>query len=131
MSGLTETHYQLIIQKCHGAGIDAIWEMFNPRHCRWTKFPATLTETFELRKEAFMATLERMLADGVIKLHKDGRILNNEIKELIQNWRNAWPTTEAPYPTAPDIDFSLWFFDKSCPAGVAWRQPDGSYQIAD
>lgn len=131
MSGLTETQYQLIIEKCHGAAIDAVWEMFNPLHHRWTRFPATLTESFESRKEAFIATLERMLDDGVIKLHKDGRILNNEIKELIQNWRNTWPKTETPYPTELDIDFSLWFFDKNCPAGLAWRQADGSYLIAD
>lgn len=86
---------------------------------------------FVERRELFLWLLDRLLCEGRIKLHKNGVFLQSSIKEQVEAFRSAWPSSEKPYPSQPDADFYLWFFDPACPAGVAWRQPDGSYQIAD
>jgi hypothetical protein len=75
--------------------------------------------------------LERLLKEGSIKLHKKGVFLESSIEDQIEAFRRAWPNSDKPYPNHPDADFYLWFFDSECPAGIAWRQEDDSYEIAD
>lgn len=87
--------------------------------------------SFSDRREAFLWALERLLQEGCIKPQKNGVLLETSIDELIDAFRQVWPSTEKPYPSHPDADFYLWFFDPACPAGIAWRQEDGSYLIAD
>lgn len=86
---------------------------------------------FHERRTLFLWLLERLLRERRIKLHKNGVFLESPIDEQVEAFRQAWPSSEKPYPEHPDADFYLWFFDPACPAGVAWRQHDGSYQIAD
>lgn len=88
-------------------------------------------DDFDERRELFLWLLKRLLREGRIKLHKNGVFLESPIDQQIEAFRQAWPSSEKPYPSHPDADFYLWFFDPACPAGVAWRQHDGSYQIAD
>ncbi|MDO9436646.1 DUF596 domain-containing protein [Hydrogenophaga sp.] len=91
---------------------------------------ARVGHEFEKRRDAFLWILERLLLEGRLKLHKDGSFLETSIAEQIESFRHVWPSNEKPYPTHPDADFHLWFFDPTCPAGVAWRQADGVYLIA-
>jgi hypothetical protein len=89
------------------------------------------TIKFSDRREIFLWVLERLLREGQIKLHKNGIFLEDTIKDQIDFFRSAWPKSDRPYPDHPDVDFCLWFYDSECPAGVAWRQNDGHYEIID
>jgi hypothetical protein len=128
---LREMQYELIHKKCQESAINTLWEIFNPSHSAWTGLKGLGFENFSRRREAFLWTLERLLREGHIKLHKNGKILELPIKEQIEAFRKFWPKTDKPYPNHPDADFYLWFFDPECPAGIAWRKEDGSYEIAD
>ena len=86
---------------------------------------------FSDRREIFLWVLERLLREGHIKLHKNGVFLESSIEDQVESFRRAWPSSDKPYPSDPDADFYLWFYDPACPAGIAWRQPDGHYEIAD
>lgn len=99
------------------------------------------TKCFERRKELFLWILERLLSDERIKLHRKGTFLQGNVEEHIKMFRHAWPVSEddadrmctKPGYEAPYKHFGMdvWWFMDVCPAGVAWRMPDGSYQIAD
>lgn len=141
MMALLEDQYNLIIEKCSGSAIDAVWEMFNPLHTGWTRFPHHLTTPFEQRKSSFFEALKMLLDLGEIKLHKRGVWLTGTCEQQLLQLENAFPTSEedadqrctkpgfeAPYP---GFGMNVWWFLDICPAGVAWRQPDGSYLIAD
>jgi hypothetical protein len=128
MTNLDQEQYQQIVDKCGNSAIDAIWEMLSPIHRRWTHFPSEVTESFELRTELFFGALARLLHKGQIKLHKKGVFLEGSVETQVQKFREAWPSSEKE---SGYEDFCWWFFDEECPAGVAWRQPDGSYRIAD
>jgi hypothetical protein len=86
---------------------------------------------FSDRREIFLWILDRLLREGHVKLHKNGVFLGSSIEDQIEAFRQAWPKTDKPYPNHPDADFYLWFFDPECPAGIAWRKDDGSYEIAE
>ena len=128
---LNETQYELTYTKCVGAAIDAIWHMLNPSRNSWTGFKDLGLDDFLKRREAFLWILQVLLKEGRIKLHKNGVFLESPIEDQIDAFRRAWPNSDKPYPNHPDADFYLWFFDSECPAGIAWRQEDGSYEIAD
>ena len=83
---------------------------------------------FSDRREIFLWVLERLLREGYIKLHKNGVFLEASIKDQVELFKNSWPKSEA---ASGYEDFYWWFFDPECPAGIAWRQPDGHYEIAD
>jgi hypothetical protein len=92
------------------------------------------------RCNAFFEILERLIRDGRIKLHKNGVFLNNSIEVQIELFKKAFPKDEhdadrictKPGMEAPYEGFGMnvWWFLDSCPAGVAWRQADGHYEIA-
>lgn len=86
------------------------------------------TSKFEQQRALFLHVLDRLLREGSIKLHKNGIYLMIPIDDQVDAFRRAWPKTESD---SGYEDFYWWFFDPDCPAGVAWRQPDGSYLIAD
>jgi hypothetical protein len=138
---LNKTQYELTYTKCIGAAIDAIWQMLNPIHNSWTGFKGLENEDFLKRREAFLWVLERLLKEGRIKLHKNGVFLESSIEEQIETFRHAFPKNikdadkmctkpgyEVPYE---DFGMNVWWFMDSCPAGIAWRREDGSYEIAD
>jgi hypothetical protein len=85
-------------------------------------------DDFLKRREAFLWILERLLKEGRIKLHKSGVFLESSIEDQIEAFRHAWPTS---IKNSGYEDFYWWFFDPECPAGIAWRREDGSYEIAD
>ena len=108
-----------IIYYSDGQALDGLWHRLD------------ILYDFTERKNTFLCTLERLLKEGRIKLHKNGVFLESSIEDQIDAFRRAWPNSDKPYPNHPDADFYLWFFDPECPAGIAWRQEDGSYEIAD
>jgi hypothetical protein len=83
---------------------------------------------FRERQDIFLWALKRLLNERQIKLHNGGAFLEGGIDEQVDAFRRAWPKTESD---SGYDDFYWWFFDPDCPAGVAWRQSDGSYLIAD
>ena len=125
---LNETQYELTYTKCVGAAIDTIWQILNPSHNSWTGFKSLGLEDFLKRREAFLWVIERLLKEGSIKLHKNGMLIESSIEEQIEAFKRALPISinDSGYE-----DFYLWFFDPECPAGIAWRREDGSYEIAD
>ncbi len=96
---------------------------------------------FSDRREVFFFILEHLLRDGRIKLYKNGIFLETSIEDQIKLFRQAFPKNETdadrictlPGKKAPYEGFGMnvwWYLDK-CPVGVAWRQDDGHYEIAD
>lgn len=96
---------------------------------------------FHELRDAFLWALEAFLKEGRIRLHKNGVFLEGSVEEQVQKFRDAWPLSEhdadrictKPGYEAPYRHFGMnvWWFMDVCPAGVAWRKADGSYQIAD
>lgn len=96
---------------------------------------------FRERQNTFFWALERLLHEGRIELHKNRIFLETSIDEQVEAFRRAFPSSEEdadrictkPGHEAPYQGFGMnvWWFLDVCPAGVAWRQSDGSYQIAD
>ena len=124
----SEAQYSVFLQKSEHGNLVDLWLA---THYGPDGSDVEASITFSDRQEAFLWALERLLQEGRIKPHKNGVFLEMSIDELIDAIRQAWPLSEKPYPTHPDADFYLWFIDPACPAGIAWRQVDGSYLIAD
>lgn len=116
---IDDTTLDEIVNYSDGQAIDGLWHRLD------------MFYEFSERKNMFLHTLKRLLKEGRIKLHKNGIFLESPIEEQIELFRKAWPKSDKPYPSHPDADFYLWFFDPECPAGIAWRQKDGHYEIAD
>ena len=83
---------------------------------------------FSDRREIFLWVLERLLREGRVKLHKNGIFLKSSIEDQVELFKKSWPESEE---ASGYEDFYWWFFDPECPAGIAWRKGDGSYEIAD
>ena len=118
------------IDYVEGHSIAGIWHSSN-----------RVGDDFLKRREAFLWILEQLLKQGRIKLHKNGVFLESSIEDQIETFRHAFPESmkdadrvctkpsyEVPYE---DFGMNVWWFMDSCPAGIAWRQEDGSYEIAD
>ncbi len=118
-----------IIFYSDGQAIDGLWHRLD------------MYTEFSERKNIFLWTLERLLKEGRIKLHKNGVFLESSIEDQIETFRQAFPkdmkdadrvctkpSHEIPYE---DFGMNVWWFMDSCPAGIAWQVEDGSYEIAD
>ena len=125
---LSEERYKLVSQKCRESAIDTLWEIFNPTHNSWTGFNGLGFEKFLNRRDVFLWMLERLLREGCIKLHKNGVFLKSSVEDQIKLFKKSWPDSEV---ASGYEDFYWWFFDPECPAGIAWRKEDGSYEISD
>lgn len=98
-------------------------------------------EDFDKRRSAFLWILDRLLNERWIKLHKNGVFLGSSIADQVQAFHLALPESEEDAdkkctkpghePAYEGFGMNVWWFLDICPAGVAWRQADGSYQIAD
>ena len=141
MKTLTPEQFQLVVEKCDGSALDAVWEMFSPVHQSWTNFPAHIICDFDSRRWMFLWVLEKLLLEGHIKLHKSCVFLETSIAEQVEAFREAFPVSEkdadekctklGAKPAYEGVGMSVWWFLDICPAGAAWRQADGSYAIAD
>lgn len=128
---LDENEYQLIVHYSENRALHVIWNAWADHDC----------QTFIANKVIFLWILERLLREGQIKLHKNGTILRSSISEQVDMFSRAFPESEEdadrictrPGSEAPYKGFGMnvWWFLDVCPAGVAWRQNDGSYLIAD
>jgi hypothetical protein len=98
-----------------GQAIDGLWHRLD-----------MFTDFLE-RRDVFLWILARLLLEGRIKLHKDSVFLKSSIENQIKLFKDSWPDSEA---ASGYEDFYWWFFDPECPAGIAWRKEDGSYEIA-
>ena len=116
IANIDNTVMDEIIYYSDGQAIDGLWHRLD-----------MFTE-FSERKNNFLWTLERLLKEGRVKLHKNGVFLESPIEAQIEVFRRAWPTS---IKNSGYEDFYWWFFDPECPAGIAWRREDGSYEIAD
>ncbi|MGA0569788.1 DUF596 domain-containing protein, partial [Variovorax sp. VNK109] len=106
----------------------------------WSNVPYHWS-TFEEHRDVFLWVFERLLREGRIKLHKNGVFLEGSIEEQVEAFRKAFPSSEEDAdkrctkpgyePAYEGFGMNVWWFLDICPAGVAWRRPDGSYQIAD
>jgi len=115
---IAESDYRTITYFGNGRALDILWDAWQ----------GSETQSFDQRREIFLWTLERLLKEGRIKLHKNGVFLESSIEDQIKAFRNAWPTS---IKNSGYEDFYWWFFDTECPAGIAWQRDDGSYEMAD
>lgn len=126
---IDDTTLDEIINYSDGQAIDGLWHRLD-----------MFTE-FSERKNMFLSTLKCLLKEGRIKLHKNGIFLESSIEDQIDLFMRAFPknekdahqrafNTDEPQ-CRPATAMGLWFFLDDCPAGVAWRQKDGHYEIAD
>lgn len=86
---------------------------------------------FEQRCEAFYWIFERILESGRLRLKKNGEYLTGTPKELVQRFRDVFPTSDIPDPINwSDEDASFWFFGDPCPGEAVWRidHPDGQIE---
>ena len=128
-SDLFDTVYEKTQNKKSVFGID--YADGKPIVGLWYPSKRIFGNHFPKSRDAFLWILERLLREGRIKLHKNGVFFESSIENQIEAFKQAWPETDKPYPDHPDADFYLWFYDPECPAGIAWRKEDGSYEIAD
>ena len=105
-----------VIYYSDGQAITGLWQRLD----MLTEFPE--------RRDVFLSLIERLLIEGRIKLHKNGVFLKSSIEDQIKLFKKSWPESEK---ASGYEDFYWWFFDPECPAGIAWRKDDGSYEIAD
>ena len=118
------------IDYVEGHSIAGIWHSSN-----------RVGDDFLKRREAFLWILEQLIKQSRIKLHKKGVFLESPIDEQIAPFRRAFPKNEKDAhqivfntdetQCRPSTAIGLWFFLDDCPAGIAWRREDGSYEIAD
>jgi hypothetical protein len=97
--------------------------------------------SFTGQRDLFFQVLERLLQEQRIKLHRRGVFLQGSIEEQVEVFRMAFPCSEADAdrqctkpgraPAYEGFGMNVWWFLDLCPAGVAWRAPDGTYQMAD
>lgn len=121
----SDEQYQLFIRRSEFGNLVDLWLA---THYASDGADIEHSVKFGERRDAFIWVLERLLREGRIKLHKKGKFLESPIEEQIQAFRNAWPVS---VEATGYKDFYWWFFDPVCPAGVAWRLPDGTYEIED
>ena len=83
--------------------------------------------TFEERRELFIWSLGQFLANGKLRLMKNGAYLNGTLEEQVALFRQGFPASEIPDPRYPNEDASFWFYWEECPGEAVWRTewPDG------
>ena len=128
---LSELQFKNITAAAEGQSLGGIW-------CRLDKkfaynydaedgdkdpFPPGI-RTFTEKRDAFLWVLERLLKEGRIRLHKDGKWLEGNPQEIVGLFRKAFPVSEL---ASGYDDFSWWFFDDDCPGEPAWRRGDTWY----
>jgi hypothetical protein len=115
---IAESDYRTVTYFGNGRALDVLWDAWQ----------GSEIQSFDQRRDVFLWILERLLKEGSIKLHKSGVFLESAIEDQIEAFRHAWPKN---IKNSGYEDFYWWFFDPECPAGIAWRREDGSYEIAD
>lgn len=129
ITNLNEDALNEIIYFSDGQAIDGLWHRLD------------MITIFSNRSDTFIWLLECLLREGRIKLHKNGVFLKSSIEDQIKLFKESFPKDEhdadrictKPGMESPYEGFGMnvWWFLDSCPAGVAWRQDDGHYEIAD
>ncbi|MEQ9876077.1 DUF596 domain-containing protein [Pectobacterium brasiliense] len=109
--------YDAVATSAYGLSMGAIWQHIavecrvNPR-------------TYAQRQTLFFTLLERLIAEGRIRLASQGDYLQGDPKYQVDQLRHAFPS-EMSDDELDDVDeFGLWFFAKA-PAGVVWITPEG------
>ncbi|MDO9436645.1 DUF596 domain-containing protein [Hydrogenophaga sp.] len=128
---LSDAEYEMVTYYGGGRSLYALWDSWENSE----------SQSFETRRDTFVWILERLLREGRIKLHKNGVFWNSPIDEQIETFRNGFPISErdaderctkpGAEPAYEGVGMNVWWFLDICPAGVAWREVDGSYAIAD
>lgn len=124
---MNDDRFQEIAANADGQALNGIWDQL-----------IYDTLKFERKRALFLFILERLLRRGNIKLHKNGVLLAEPVNEQVDAFRQLFPKSEddadrictKPGNEAPYTGFGMnvWWFLDVCPAGVAWRQPDGACQ---
>ena len=128
---LSEDEYQRITHHAEFRALDGLWAAATDAS----------QQSFETQKNRFLWTLERLLRESRIKLHRDGVFVQASIEDQISGFRTALPGSheDADHlssepgedPAYAGVGMSVWWFLDACPAGVAWQQQDGGYFTAD
>ncbi|KHT24919.1 hypothetical protein RC98_19060 [Pectobacterium carotovorum subsp. carotovorum] len=109
--------YDAVATSAYGLSMGAIWQHIAVE-CR------SNPRTYPQRQVLFFTLLERLIAEGRIKLASQGDTLPGDPKHQVDRLRNAFPP-EISDDEFDDVDeFGLWFLAKS-PAGVVWITPEG------
>ncbi|MDX6917449.1 DUF596 domain-containing protein [Pectobacterium carotovorum] len=109
--------YDAVTTSAYGLSMGAIWQHIAVE-CRAKPL------TYAQRQALFFTLLERLIAEGRIRLASQGAYLQGEVRHQVDRLRNAFPPNESN-DECDDVDeFGLWFLAKA-PAGVVWITPEG------
>jgi hypothetical protein len=109
--------YDAVATSAYGLSMGAIWQHIAVE-CRGNP------RTYAQRQVLFFTLLERLIAEGRIKLASQGDTLPGDPKNQVEQLRNAFPP-EMSDDEFDDVDeYGLWFLAKA-PAGVVWITPEG------
>ncbi|MDY4382898.1 DUF596 domain-containing protein [Pectobacterium brasiliense] len=109
--------YDAVATSAYGLSMGAIWQHIAVE-CRVTP------RTYAQRQALFFTLLERLIAEGRIRLASQGDYLQGDPKYQVDQLRHAFPS-EMSDDELDDVDeLGLWFFAKA-PASVVWITPEG------
>lgn len=134
----TDRQLQVLLRRSEHSGLIDLWLA---THYDSNEVDVEDQVDFSERRDTFLWALERFLQEGRIKLHNNGRFFDEPIGEQVETFRQTLPISEQDAdkmctkpgyePAYEGFGMNVWWFLDICPAGVAWRQADGSYLIAD
>jgi hypothetical protein len=88
------------------------------------------------QKEGFLYVLEQLLQQGKVKMGREHRLLEMPIEEVIQSFRDNWPSEEEfddalfcwvkgyKIPNEEDLQTHLW-----TPGDLVWIDPEDGHEI--
>lgn len=106
---INNDRYHFIVDHSMGMALDAVW-----------LYPEDDCDSYGDRKGRFLWVPKRMVSDGLIKLAKNGRVIDDPIDKVVESFYGAFPQSDE------DVNKGVWFFTELCPAGIGWVMEDGS-----
>jgi hypothetical protein len=94
------------------------------------------TPTIKNQKDAFLYVLEKLLYQGRVKMGRGHQLLNMPIEEVIQSFRDNWPSDEEfdadqfstvqPYPVPGE---KLLHTHSWTPGDLVWINPEDGHEL--
>jgi hypothetical protein len=101
----------------------------------WIQIPYFIPNVAH-QKDAFLYVLEQLLRQGKVKMGREHRLLDMSIEEVLQNFRDNWPSDEEfddvffcwvkPYevPHEENLQTHLW-----TPGDLVWIDPNDGHEL--
>ncbi len=117
---ILDDHLDKIIKGSYAMSSSAIWFWIEDLITGW-----------EHQKEGFLYILEILLRQGKVKMGRGHKLLDMSIKEVIEAFRNNWPSEEKfedeifGFINDPNIGgYRFW-----TPGDLVWIYPDDGHEL--